>query len=148
PLAVVIAGGADTLVLGHRVRAVYDAHPLGLRLARRFDRFRIARIRQRYESGDVLGLLVKHVSEVRRQSGLGEPHVKAIRKTVAQKAVESPHPLSPVIGQRNSAASVHSKFGPPRVRRTDLEAGGEDQTIDFVFDSADHDSMLCYSVNP
>ena len=91
--------------------------------------------------GDVNGLPVQHIGEVGRETGLGEPHVEAVRKAVAQKAVVGLHAVGPVISQRQPVTTVHLELGAPRIRRPDLEAGRVDQTVYFVLDAV-HDHRV------
>ena len=74
----------------------------------------------------MVSLLVEHVGKIGGQAGLGQPHVKAVRESVAEEPVESPHSLSPDIGQGEPVAPEHGEFGAPRVSGPDLEAGRED----------------------
>src|SRR5438132_10919006 len=89
-------------------------------------------------------LLVEHVREIRGQAGLRQPHMKAVRKTMTQKAVESPHSIRPVIGKRKTVAAVHREFGTPRICGPDFESGREDQAVHLIFHPVYHHPALSY----
>ena len=94
----------------------------------------------------MLGLIIEHVGEVRREAGLREPHVKTVRKPMAQETVQGAHPVCPGVGQRLTITAVHPELTPPRVGRAHLEARGEDQAVHFVLNSIYNDAVLGHAI--
>src|SRR5262249_21863504 len=86
------------------------------------------------ELRDMARLLVEHVGKVRGERVLRDSHVKAVGETRAVETMQGPKPVCPMLAQRFAAAPVDLVAGAARVCGADLEAGGENYTIDFVFD--------------
>ena len=61
------------------------------------------------ERGDVLGLAVEVVGEVRRKAGLGEAHVEQVGEAVAEQAVES-QSVTPTTQVRPSIDPSRNQF--------------------------------------
>ena len=57
------------------------------------------------------------------------------------------HPLGPILGQGHAIAAIHLEFRAPGVRRSDLEAGREDQAVHRVFDAIDDHRVLGHAID-
>jgi hypothetical protein len=95
----------------------------------------------------VMSLLVEHIVEIRCEAGLGQSHVKAVRKPMTQEPVEGPHPFRPVIAEGETVTAIHCELGPARVRRPYLESRGEDQAVHFILHLFHHHPALGYPLD-
>src|SRR5581483_4571667 len=73
--------------------------------------------------------------------------METVRKPMTQETVVGPHPLCPSIGETHSIATIQLKLCPPSVCSADLEPGGENQTVYFIFYPLDHNAMLGHPIN-
>src|SRR5690348_5979023 len=97
-LAIVIAGSAGALVIGHEGPSGHQPYPFLLGLWRGLHRSAFAILHLRDDVGDMSRLAVEHIGEVRRKARLRETHMEAVREAVAEKAMKSLHPFCPVFG--------------------------------------------------
>jgi len=80
PLAVVISRRADVLVRSHEGRSDHQLHSVGFGLRGGLYILRFMSVHLRDDMGNVVGLPVQHIGEVRRQAGLSEPHMEEVQE--------------------------------------------------------------------
>ena len=90
--------------------------------------------------GAGLGQVVGVVGD--QPGSLGGAHLEEVREAVDVHAVQRAHGGVPVLGQRDAVPADGVEPGPAGERRTDLEAGGVDDAVEFVVDAADPDARL------
>src|SRR5262249_23761511 len=97
--------------------------------------------------GDVPALLIEEVREVRREAGLLGPHDEAVREAAAVHAVQGAHAVLPALRELHAVPPDDLVAGAPGVVRPDLEAGGEDQAVDWVLLPRDDEAVRRHALD-
>ena len=145
PFVVVVAGGAVRAAeRSHGAEAFFDdgGYPCFFALFGNFDGGRSLVEGVADDVGQVGGEFVEEVREVRGERGLADLHEEAVREPAALHAVQCRHAGGPFFGQGLAAASDDFVAGPAGVGGSHFKAGGEDDAVDFVFDSVDHQAVF------
>src|SRR5699024_8972001 len=96
----------------------------------------------RDDCGDVLGLFQQDVGEVHGVGVLQRAQLEEVGKPVAVEAVQRSRAVPPGVEQALSAPAPHRHRPGHHPGDTDIEPGGEDDTVDRVLGVTDHDRVL------
>src|SRR6185369_12119003 len=92
--------------------------------------------------GEMLALFVQHVRIVGGESRLAVAHDEDVGKAARMYAVQGRDAILPLVAQGNAATAVELIARAARIIRSDFEARGIDQAIDFIFLAVGDDAVL------
>ncbi len=98
--------------------------------------------------GHVLGLHLQGMRHVHGEGSLSEAQEKAVRETVGLEAVQGAPAVGPLVAEGEAVATDDVVARPAGVAGTDLEAGGEDDAVDRVLGTANHNAVLRDTLDP